>query len=79
MSQILVRDLQPEDVDELKEIAKANQRSLEAEIRVILHDIASRRRSRQASVEFSRKLREELEERGYSGDSTQMIREDRDR
>lgn len=42
MSQILVRNLSPEVVERLKNRARLNRRSLEAEVREILDDAASR-------------------------------------
>lgn len=42
MSQILVRNLSPETVERLKKRARANNRSLEAEVREILVTVASR-------------------------------------
>ena len=77
MSQILVRNLDPQTIKHLKERAQQNGRSLEAEVREILEDLADRARKRE---EF-RRLAAEI--RGRSGpqttDSVDLIREDRER
>jgi plasmid stability protein len=80
MAQILVRALKPEVVRKLKERAKRNERSLEAEVRVILQDATRYERDERAfreAVRFADRMRESL--RGtITGDSTDLIREDRD-
>ena len=78
MSSILVRDLSPETVSNLKERAKRNHRSLQAELREILEREASTRRL--TNLEALRIFEEIAERAGpQTSDSVDLIREDRDR
>src|SRR5688572_24199730 len=45
MAQILVRDIAPEVLDQLKQRAKRNNRSLSAEVKTILEQAAPRRKT----------------------------------
>jgi plasmid stability protein len=76
MAQLLVRDLQPETVERLKNRAQRNGRSLQGEIKIILESAAklSMAETRQVAAQ----LRQSLEGR-IQGDSADLIREDRDR
>lgn len=60
MAQVLVRDIAPEIVDRLKIRAQRNQRSLEAELRIIFENAvqepAKEQQNRQAEVERIRAL-----------------------
>jgi plasmid stability protein len=84
MSHILVRDLSPETVIKLKERAKRNRRSLQAEVHDILEDAAS---AAEREAERKQRLEEFLRiaewSRLVSGpqttDSVDLIREDRER
>jgi plasmid stability protein len=76
MAQILVRQLDPEVVERLKVHARENGRSLEAEVRAVLRDIADRR-TRTESAKAAAALRAELASRPAT-DSVALIREDRD-
>jgi hypothetical protein len=77
MAQVLVRNLDEEDLNGLKQLAKVHHRSLEGEIRLILKDAANRARE-------MREFRERVEVfRGSFGgkifsDSADLIRDDRD-
>ena len=77
MSQILVRDLDPELVERLKQRAKRNRRSLQAEVKVILESAANPRIQRREVLEIMDRIR------SASGpqttDSVDLIREDRER
>jgi antitoxin FitA len=77
MAQVLVRGLDDEVVDRLKERAARNGRSLEAELRVVLIAMAERKPVADPLAE-ARKIREMFAGRQFS-DSTELIREDRDR
>jgi plasmid stability protein len=79
MAQILIRDLDPKTVEQLKELAKRNRRSLEAEVRRILEDAA--KRERRLTVEELLKIADSIREASgpQSSDSTELIREDRER
>jgi plasmid stability protein len=78
MSNILVRDLSPETVNNLKERAKRNHRSLQAEVRDILE--REGRMARLTNLEALRIFEEIAERAGpQTSDSVDLIREDRDR
>ncbi len=76
MAQIIVRNLDDVVVERLKARARANDRSLEAEVRQILEHSAKvdMAEARRMVLETRRKL----QGRKFA-DSTQLIREDRDR
>lgn len=77
MSQLLVRNLQEEVVESLKHRAKANHRSLQAELALILENAA-----KVQPADFwksSAKIREQLAKSNtLFSDSTKLVREDRD-
>ena len=76
MTQVLVRNLAPDIVDNLRNRARRNGRSLEMELRLILRRAADEHEpSSLAGVDRVRSL---FEGRTFS-DSTELIREDRDR
>lgn len=77
MTQMLVRDLDPEVVERLKERARSNGRSLQKEVRAILEG-AARTYTMEEAREVTEKWRERFAGREFS-DSTELIREDRDR
>jgi plasmid stability protein len=78
MSQILVRDLEPETLERLKQRAKRNRRSLQAEVRLILHEAAVRERradpeARREAFERALANRRELEGKVHT-DSVDIVR-----
>lgn len=75
MSSLLIRDIDPNLLSELKAAAKAHRRSLQAEIHEILQHARHRRlaETRRLSAHWLRKLRG-----ARHSDSTELIREDRD-
>lgn len=79
MGQVIVRNLDDRVVDALKARAARQDRSLEAEVRVILERAAA---DRVIDIDEARaraeRISRELEGRPH-GDSAAMIREDRDR
>jgi plasmid stability protein len=76
MAQVLVRDVAPDIVNRLKLRAQRNQRSLEAELRIIFEDaVQEPAQDRRAEVERIRAL---FAGRQFS-DSAALLREDRDR
>lgn len=83
MAQLLVRGLDDSEVLRLKQLARDNERSLEAEARLALRQWALRATSGErarANAEFAElaaRMRKELEGR-WTGDSADLIREDRD-
>jgi plasmid stability protein len=76
MAQFLIRDVPEPIAAALKKRAKQNGRSTEAELRVIL-DETLKPKSKDFWAEADR-LREELRAKGYSFDSTELVRQDRD-
>ena len=78
MPQVLVRNLEKRVVDGLKERAESNGRSLEAELRLILSEAANRPVTPGYRMEVAERVRKIFEGRHFS-DSTELIRQDRDR
>ena len=78
MAQILVRGLDSKTVERLKKRAKRNQRSLEAEVRLILVEAEPDDERRRVAFEFADDMRRRYAGK-FVGDSTDMIRQDRDR
>lgn len=80
MAQILVRNLDEEVVNNLKNRAKKNGRSLQAEVKIILEQVTNEHEK--VDMATARRLSEQFQER-FSGrkfiDSVDLIREDRDR
>jgi len=75
-TQVLVRNIDPNVVDQLKERAKGNGHSLQVELRLILINAAKMRRSALlAQIEYAEKIFGDQE----FPDSVKLIREDRDR
>jgi plasmid stability protein len=76
MSQILVRDLDPDVVERLKKRAKANRRSLQAEVRTILEEVAERE-SRRVNLEDLLRIADAIKERSgpQTTDSTAILRD----
>jgi len=76
MPNVLIRDLDDELLTRLKEAASANGRSLQAEIHEILEQAGARSlgETRRLSARWLRRL-----EGSLHSDSTDLIREDRDR
>ena len=79
MAQILVRNLNEKTVKALKKRAKSQGRSLQAEVKLILEEVAN---SEKVDMETAKKMLEELRKklkgRKFS-DSAELIREDRER
>jgi plasmid stability protein len=75
MPNVLVRDLDPEVLKQLKTAAKANGRSLQAEIHDVLRRASTRNlaETRRLSARWLRRM-----SRSGHSDSATLIREDRD-
>lgn len=72
-----IRDVDKSVVNKLKRRAKRNERSLQAEVRLILEDAA--RRDWDAAWEAVDRFRKKFEDQGRKfSDSTKLIRQDRD-
>jgi len=72
---VLVRDLDDDVLEQLKLAAKANRRSLQAEIHEVLRRASTRNlaETRRLSAQWLKRLR-----RRHHSDSAGLIREDRD-
>jgi plasmid stability protein len=77
MARVLVRDLDPAVVERLKAKAQDHGRSLQKELKAILEEAASRPSWAEAR-EGAERVRQMLGGRRFS-DSTDLVREDRDR
>jgi plasmid stability protein len=75
MPDVLVRDLDAEVLKQLKAAAKANRRSLQAEIHDVLRRASTRNlaETRRLSARWLKRL-----SRARHSDSAELIREDRD-
>ncbi|HZO86707.1 MAG TPA: hypothetical protein VFB38_00105 [Chthonomonadaceae bacterium] len=76
MPQVLVREVEPAVVERLKQRAQRHGRSLEAELRVILRQAVGL--DMQAALEELRRIQDDFAGRTFS-DSTELLREDRER
>ncbi|MDP9361417.1 MAG: hypothetical protein M3P29_08200 [Acidobacteriota bacterium] len=77
---VLIRDLSEKTVKELKRQAAENKRSLQAELKAILDEKAERRRHLRKWNKNVDRIFNELKKSGQKfPDSTELIREDRDR
>jgi len=77
MAQLLVRGLEPETVERLKQRAKLHRRSLQGEAKIILEDAAQKVSMEEARA-IAERIRKSFKGRTFS-DSAELIREDRDR
>ena len=77
MSQMLVRDLDPEVVERLKARARVHGRSLQKEVKTILEEAAATLSNREAEA-VAESWQRRLAGREYS-DSAELLREDRER
>jgi len=77
---VLIRDLSEKTVKELKKRAAVNNRSLQAELKAILDATADRDRHLRKWRKDTDRIYNELKKSGRKfSDSTELIREDRDR
>jgi len=76
VAQLTIRNLDDEVVEKLKARAKENHRSLEAELRVILREVAGRPTGRQFR-EMAERIAAMTPDVPQT-DSTELIRKDRD-
>ncbi len=77
MAQVLVREVEPEVIERLKERARKNGRSLEAELRLIFREAVQEKTPTSAAEELER-VRALFSGRSLS-DSTELLRNDRQR
>lgn len=78
MGTVTIRNLDDAVIDRLKERARDNGRSLEAELRALLTEM-SERPSRQKFIEFAERVAAMTPKGVEQTDSALLIREDRDR
>ncbi len=79
MAQLLVRGLEPETVERLKQRAKRHRRSLQGEAKRILEDAAQKVSMEEARA-IADRIRKQLEATGkHFSDSAELLREDRER
>ncbi|MBI4745744.1 MAG: hypothetical protein HY786_04180 [Deltaproteobacteria bacterium] len=78
MSQILVRGLEAETIERLKERAKRHKRSLQGEVKTIIEEAVPTRMSMDEAREAALQIRKSFATRIFS-DSSELIREDRER
>ncbi|MCH8069762.1 MAG: hypothetical protein IID16_10925 [Candidatus Marinimicrobia bacterium] len=76
MTQVLIRDLEPEVIEKLKNRAKRHSRSLQKELKVILQEAA--KLDMLSARQVAERIRKKLSGRQFT-DSTKLIREDRNR
>jgi plasmid stability protein len=79
MATVTIRNLDDEVVRKLKAQAKEHNRSLEAELREVLAQLAARRRSRTELLAEADRIAAMTPKDVVQTDSTLLIREDRDR
>ncbi|MCI0469991.1 MAG: hypothetical protein L0Y62_08030 [Nitrospirae bacterium] len=79
MAQLLVRGIESETIERLKQRAKRHHRSLQGEARLILEDAAQKVSMEEARA-MAERIRKKLEATGKKfSDSAELIREDRER
>jgi TRAP-type C4-dicarboxylate transport system substrate-binding protein len=77
---VLIRDLSEKTVRELKKQAAENNRSLQAELKAAVNEMAERRRHLRNWNKNVDRIFNKLKKSGQKfPDSTELIREDRDR
>jgi plasmid stability protein len=77
---VLIRDLDKKTVSELKKQAAENKRSLQAELKAALNEMVKRRNHLHDWNKNVDRIFNELKKSGQKfPDSTELIREDRDR
>jgi len=77
---VLVRDLSEKTVKDLKKRAADNNRSLQAELKAILSETAARDRHLRKWRKDTDRIYNQLKKSGRTfSDSTELIREDRER
>lgn len=79
MAQILVRDLDEADVDELRRLAKAQNRSVQGQLKTMVQETAELQRRKRRFRDVAERWQALWREEGKTfPDSTLLIREDRD-
>jgi plasmid stability protein len=77
---ILIEDLDEETVEKLKRHAADKQRSLQADLKVIIEETVEQRERWRVWRERTRRIADEIRQSGQTfPDTTQLLREDRER
>jgi len=79
MATVTIRNLDEKVVETLKAQAKANGRSLQAELHYLLSEVAARRDKRQVFIKEAERIRRMTPKGRQQSDSTNLLREDRSR
>jgi len=79
MATVTIRNLDEKVVKTLKEQAKANRRSLEAELRHLLSETAEQRVKRKTFMKEAARIRRMTPKDQPQSDSVELLREDRRR
>ncbi len=80
MAQVLIRDLDPEVIEELKKRAKGHTRSLQGELKTILEEAAHGSSSKGIEAFLARVQEIRKQTKGIlQTDTVQLVREDRER
>lgn len=79
MATVTIRNLEEKVVEILKKQAKDHNRSLEAELRHLLSEIAEQRIKRQAFIKEAARIRRMTSKDRLQSDSVELLREDRRR
>lgn len=78
MGQILVRGLEAQTIERLKERAKKHKRSLQGEVKTIIEEAVPTRMSMDEARDAAIQIRKSFGSRIFS-DSAELVREDRER
>lgn len=80
MAQVLIRDLDPEVIEELKKRAREHTRSLQGELKTILEEAARSSSSKGIEAFLARMQEIRKQTEGIlQTDAAQLVREDRER
>lgn len=79
MATVTIRNLEEKVVEILKKQAKDHNRSLEAELRHLLSEIAEQRIKRQVFIKEAARIRRMTSKDRLQSDSVELLREDRRR
>lgn len=77
MGDLLIRGIPDDEMQFLKEVAKDDGRSMQAQAKALILEALERRRAHHDLVTFAERMRRESGPQ--RSDSTELIREDRDR
>jgi plasmid stability protein len=77
---ILIEDIDEETVEKLKQQAAGKQRSLQADLKIIVQEAVEQRELWKTWRERTRRIADEIRQSGQTfPDTTELLREDRER